>query len=109
MKEGDIKFWKETCVSKECENCGETATKRITFLIEGNARSNPASSAYGRDDCSWCSDAEAFSCDKCAESTRRNPPRGFSWCATFIRDKFDHMFLEWRREEVKEVSTTLTT
>ena len=103
MKEGETKLIKKICISKKCENCGERATKQITFLIEGNARKNPASSAYGKDDCRWRSDAKGFSCEGCVETMKNNPPRNMSWCATFSREKFEHMFLEWKEEEVKEM------
>lgn len=101
MKEGDVVIVKRVCVSEKCEECGERATKKITFLYE-NARRNPASSAYGKDDCSWCEDEKSFACEVHDEKIRRNPPRDMVWCSTFSRDRFEHMFLRWKetKEEV---------
>lgn len=107
MKEGDIKLTKETCVSQECDQCGERATKKLTFLYD-SARRNPASSAYGKDDCSWCSDYETFSCNEHADQTRQTPPDGMGWCSTFDRiERFERMFLYWHKEELKEKLTAL--
>jgi len=80
---------------RDCDWCGEPATKRVTFLLK-NARGNPASSAYRHDDCSWCSDAEAFSCDECQREAERKAPDGMSWCATFsAAERYPHMLLYW--------------
>ena len=103
MKLGEVTLIKKVCVSRECEECGETATKKHTFLYE-NARRNPASSAYGKDDCSWCSDAEVFSCDKDSELLRRNKPDDMEWCSTFTRnERFEHLFLYWKEEKLNEM------
>lgn len=98
--EGDKKIVERTRVREECEQCGEPATKKHTYLLEGDARRNPASSAYGRDDCSWCSDYEAFTCNDCGQ------PRvdGYRWCSTFKvtpdNTRFAHMFLRWSEREL---------
>ncbi len=82
-------------VEHECEECGEPATRRVTYLLEG-ARSNPASRAYGKDNISWCSDAEAFACEKHEKTLRDSAPQGYSWCSTFERcEKLEHMFWTW--------------
>jgi hypothetical protein len=95
--EGDTKLVERTRVRIECEQCGEPATKKHTYLLPG-ARRNPASSAYGRDDCSWCSDHEAFTCDDC----RQPRPDGYEWCSTFsARPSFAHMFLRWSEREIE--------
>lgn len=47
--EGDIKVVIKTRQRRECNNCGEAATKRLSFCYL-NGRLNPASSMYGRDD-----------------------------------------------------------
>lgn len=92
--EGDTRIVVKTRVRKTCECCGEPATKRITFLAP-NARRNPASSAYGGDDVSWCSDHEAMRCDE-HKSNQDGVPEGFGFCAEFTAsDRFAHMFLEW--------------
>lgn len=97
--EGEKKLVERTRVRVECGNCGEPATKRHTFLLP-NARRNPSSSAYGRDDCSWCSDHEEFACDGCPR------PRGgqYEWCSTFSitpdNMRFAHMFLRWTERDL---------
>ena len=104
MELGDQKTIRYECLERVCNECGEPATKKITFLLE-NCRRNPASKAYGRDDCSWCEDDCVFSCDEHAEEIRRKPPEGMSWCSIFPRDKFKHMFLYWKQKD--EIYLTL--
>lgn len=80
-------------VRRECDNCGEPAHYRDTYLLP-NYRRNPASSAYGHDDCSYCVDAEAFRCRTCKEQDVA--PRGYVDCSTFPATAgFAHMFLVW--------------
>lgn len=91
--EGDIEVVRRILVRHECDRCGEPATKRHTYLLP-DARRNPASSAYGRDDCTWCSDEERFTCD---EHKREPHIEGYGWCSTFTyNDRFAHMFTYWR-------------
>ena|SRR3990167_3685277 len=75
-------------------DCGEYATQKHSYLLP-HARSNPASSAYRRDDCSWCQDREEFTCFIC----KRPEVGGYEWCSTFeIKPdnlRFAHMFLKW--------------
>ena len=87
---GSIRTMRHIYARHECENCGEPATKCHAFILP-NARHNPASSGYGKDDISWCSDAEAFSCDKCPE------PRvdGMRWGASWGGPRYDHMLHFW--------------
>jgi len=98
--EGETVVVTKTRMRHECHICGEPAHFKHSFLLEG-ARRNPASSAYGKDDCSWCSDDELFVCKK--HEKERTPPDGYSWCSTFTAsDRFAHMFLYWQeKEEVK--------
>lgn len=107
MKEGDVRVIKKTAVSRECENCGERATKKLSYLLE-NFRSNPASRAYGRDDCSWCSDLDIFCCDseECKRELHRGRPDGYySGYSTWSRgERFEHMFLEWKEEDITEAA-----
>lgn len=96
--EGTVQIMRQTRYRIECEECGEPAHFKHGYLLEGDARRNPASSAYGRDDCSWCSDQDHFTCKTCKK------PRvdGYSWCSTFPASKrFAHMFLTWQEEEIK--------
>jgi len=80
-----------------CEICGEPAHFKHTFLLDG-ARRNPASSAYGMDDCSWCEDDARFVCKK--HERERSAPNGYSWCSTFPANKtFAHMFLYWQEKK----------
>lgn len=80
---------------RECEVCGEPATHKITFLLDG-ARGNPASAAYRRDDCSRCSDEDHFACAEHKEAVRRDPPGGMGWCSTIAAaERYPHMLLHW--------------
>jgi hypothetical protein len=87
---GDVRTIVQKYVGHECEICGEPATKRLAFLFE-NARRNPQSTGYGKDDISWCSDDEAFVCSNCPEPKRD----GMVWAASFERERFSHMFHFW--------------
>lgn len=102
--EGDVKVSIETRVRRECDNCGEAATKKHNYCFV-NGRSNPASSMYRRNDCSYCSDASAFSCDACNEEVRRACcPDGMNWASTFsITPAFESMFLHWESRPATEV------
>lgn len=76
-----------------CNECGEPAHYKCTFLYEGY-RTNRASSAYGHDDCSWCVDEYAFACEKHRVEVRDNPPDGMVECSVFpASERFAHMFL----------------
>lgn len=113
--EGETKLVRRTKVRVECDNCGEPADQRHTYLLP-NARRNPASSAYGGDDVSWCSDKELFSCEECRSlpnwyNKRPPTPEGYETCSTFslkdfktgvMSNRFAHMFLVWREEEIPE-------
>lgn len=89
--EGDVKTVTSVRRRKTCEECGEVAVFKQTYLLNGTRR-NPASSAYGRDDCSWCSDKDVYLCGSC----RIFAPEGYGECARFqASDRFAHMFLEW--------------
>lgn len=91
--EGDTRT--QIRMRRSCEMCGEAATKKHTYLLD-NARLNPASSAYGRDDCSWCEDAHEYLCDDCQSET----PDGYGPCSIFsaTAGHFAHMFLHWIEE-----------
>jgi hypothetical protein len=95
--EGEVKTTARRRDRQECEICGEPAHYKHTFLFE-NARSNPASKAYRKDDCSWCEDECRYVCKE--HEKDRTGPHGMSWCATFpASERFAHMFLVWH--EVK--------
>ena len=100
----ETKIVVKTRVRKECENCGEPAVYRNTYLSDGatGARRNPASSAYGKDDCTWCCDHDEFLCHTCQSGNRGNPaPKGYGTNSTFsFGARFDHMFFEWREREI---------
>ena len=91
---------KQVLKRRLCEKCSEPATHKLTFLLP-NARCNSASSAYGRDDCSWCSDKVAFVCDE-HEKDRHEIAKelGMVWCAAFPYKRFNRMFVYW--EEVNK-------
>jgi hypothetical protein len=95
----DRKFLIKRRYPRECVVCGEPATRRIAYLLR-NARSNPASAGFGKDDISWCSDAEQFTCDE-HEKNRPPTPDGMEWCSTFDNGKrFAHMFFEWSEKDI---------
>jgi len=93
-------------VKRCCEWCDAKATKKLCFLTP-NYRNNPASSAYGRDDCSWCSDYEAYTCDKveCISEAKDHKPEGFIDAAVFhiTSERFKHMAYAW--EEISKPET----
>lgn len=97
--EGETKTVTSKRVRRECAECGEPAHYQQTYLLHG-ARTNPASKAYGMDDCSWCSDLDHYFCREHKDHGRRNPPRGYEPCSVFYaNEQFAHRFLRW--EEVK--------
>ena len=107
---GDQKIITMEYVQKTCDECANPATKRITFLYE-NARQNPASKGYRGDDISWCSDAEALSCDDCQNVVRGKKPENMSWAGTFTCYKdgeftdLAHMVCDWQEIETVHQST----
>ena len=100
MIEGETRTITQICKRRTCEECGEPATAQLTFLLP-NARINPASSAYGGDDISWCSDGKVFVCREHEELRHSIGKRlGMEWCALFPYNRFPHLFLYW--EEVEQ-------
>lgn len=89
-KIGDTRTIVETYMRHECECCGKPAVKRHSFLLDG-ARYNSASTAFGKDDISWCADDEAFICSDCPEPKRE----GMNWTASFSGERFSHMLHFW--------------
>lgn len=89
--EGDLRT--QVRVRRQCDLCIKLAEYLIAFVLEG-ARTNPASSAYGKDDITWCSDREAFACEEHRDGLQR-PPGGFMWGATFSGTRYPHMLLRW--------------
>ena len=90
-KVGQIIVERKQVCWRECQVCGLPASWRITFLASENCRSNPTSKAFGRDDCSWCSDAEDYACKKHEREVGNNAPAGMNWCASFPLKRFKHM------------------
>ena len=86
-----------------CDNCGEPATKLFSFCYV-NGRRNPASSMYGRDDCTYCSDAKAYACEDCQRDVQRvTCPDGMTWGATHtLGNGNEHMFLCWEQDKAAE-------
>ena len=105
--EGEVRTVIKHYLRRECDVCGEPAHYKHTFLLEG-ARRNPASKAYGKDDCTWCEDESRFVC-WCEDESRfvckehmndRNPSPGTIFCSTFpASERFKHMFLYWKEEK----------
>ena len=92
---------------QECYECGWPAAWRVTFLLP-NCRSNPASSGYGRDDVSWCSDAELYACRKHEGKARREHPNGCGWCSSFPLKTFKHMGFHKRQVKAEPLLTEKT-
>ncbi len=111
--EGEFQLVRRVRERVGCDECGEVADRRHSYLLH-NSRSNRASSGYGKDDISWCSDLELFSCETCRKkwSYARPPaPDGYSESSTFSlrdfktgepSDRFAHMFLKWRETDLTE-------
>lgn len=97
----DVQIIHKRLADRACDYCSAPATYRNTYLNDGErgARHNPASSAFGRDDCTWCSDFDDYLCAKCHERDETdNVPDGFGWCSTFEKSKFPKMFKVWVEE-----------
>jgi hypothetical protein len=92
--EGETRTTVQKRVRKCCEYCGEYATYRYTYLLK-NFRRNPASRGYGRDDCSWASDTEIYTCPTCQPETPEGHDSG--WSRHTLGDGNHHMFLEWQK------------
>lgn len=99
MEEGEKRFSTQVCKRRVCEICGEVATHQLTFLLP-NARRNPASRGYGKDDISWCSDDKMFVCNDCEKAKYDIAKgKGMEWCADFpYGERFKHLFLYWKEE-----------
>ncbi len=94
MKVGDIRVIRQIAQWRECEGCGKPAKYRLTFLLQ-DFRSNPASKAFGRDDCSWISDLDIYSCENCKHTLSQSPHGYNSGCGCFPLIKFKHMGFYW--------------
>ncbi len=93
--EGKIKTVTSEQVRIGCDECGEPAYYKHSYLLL-NARNNLASSGYGKDDISWCSDKETYTCKEC----KKPVIDGYNWGATYTASKrFAHMFLEWKEKK----------
>lgn len=91
--EGDEKTRTLVHTRRTCSECGSPAHYKHTFLLI-NGRNNRGSSAYGRDDCTWCEDSCQFVCQK--HQLVRTAPDGMEHCATFpATARFAHLFLHW--------------
>jgi len=107
MRVGQIKRIDYVCKERLCFECNEPAQYKHTFLLEGG-RANPNSSAYRKDDCSWCEDECNYACEEHKELMRENPPiDGIRWCSTFYRSRFPHMFLYWEKESEEIINDGL--
>ena len=83
---------------RECDECGIPARFRVSFLLD-NYRSNPASSGYRRNDCSWCSDYEMFACKNHKHTVE--PPHGYGSAGYFPLKRFKHMgFYKMKVEDI---------
>ena len=102
MKEGDLILIQKECKRKECEECGELAELKHTFLYP-NARNNPSSKAYRHDDCSWCEDDAVFLCKECNNKKSRYQyakDKEMGWCSTFDYQRMPQLFLYWQETKL---------
>ena len=72
---------------QECEYCHLPAKYRVTFLLP-DCRTNPASSAYHHDDCTWCADEVLYTCEEHKKQARLN---GYELCSIFPLARFQRM------------------
>lgn len=78
---------------RTCDECGESAHYKCTYLLDG-ARSNPRSAAYGCDDCTYCEDDCRFACKEHREKVWNSPPEGMGRCSAFpATARLAHLFL----------------
>jgi len=77
-----------------CDKCNTPASHRVTFLLS-NTWQNPASSAYGQGDCSWCSDLDMYTCRTHLGGIRQHPPRGYELCASMELRRLKQMGFYW--------------
>jgi len=110
MKVGITRTIKQSLNRKRCEfgdydfgegyiDCEKPATHRLTYL-RPNARGDPQSTAFHRDDSSRCSDQDVFVCDEHKEYKYKiEKELGLVWCASFGYERFKNMFEWW--EEIK--------
>lgn len=96
-KVGEIRTTSEIARWHECEQCGMPARYKCTFLLEG-ARRNPNSKAYGKDDCSWCSDLDIYACEKHKNEIWRDHD-GYVICSCFPLKNFKHMGFYWEKKK----------
>lgn len=93
--EGEKTLVEKARVRIGCEECGEPATQKHGFLLE-NFRRNPLSSAYGKDDSSWCVDTAIFTCAACRPKIPAgHSPNNSTWSIAPGKLRFAHMFLRW--------------
>jgi hypothetical protein len=83
---------------RECANCSNPASHRVTYLLR-SARVTPESAGYRKDDISWCSDEEIYSCRRCLRTMELDAPDGMEYVASFSLARFQHM--GWYKREVK--------
>jgi len=100
VKIGDLHICAYRWQWRECEECGAAAVYESTFLLP-NCRTNPASSAYGLNDCSYCSDEGLFVC----EEHKYVGMAGFERCSLFPLSRFPHK--GWYKVEDKKTAAIL--
>ena len=94
IKEGDKRT--QIATRRECEYCSKLAVSKFSFLLP-NYRTNPASSAYGKDDCSRCSDHIVYTCAEHGEPWPTVEPYGQA-SGRYPYENFKHLFLLWKDE-----------
>lgn len=91
--EGEVQTITRMRCRRECEECGEPAIYKWTYLLK-NYRANPASAAYRHDDCRYCEDHSVFTCATC------KPPRLPEYDSGLgqytANERFALLFLYWK-------------
>lgn len=95
--EGETRTTVERLIRVECSFCGEPATYCHTFLLKGG-RQNRDSSAFGKDDTSWCADVCTYTCGAAScETSGRRAPHGCDpdYCTFTAGPQTVRRFLAW--------------
>lgn len=97
--EGEIQFVRRERVRIECEHCGADADRLHHFQLP-NARRNPASAGYGRDDTSRAADRKMHACTACFPDGKRPQIAGYEWSGMYTDpERYPHLFLRWLETE----------
>jgi hypothetical protein len=97
LAEGTRRTVEEVWTRRRCDECGDPATRRATYL-RNQARTNPGSRGYGRTDLNYCSDRDIHLCEVC------QPPflTHYYRHQIFLGTDYPHMLFHWKKISVIE-------